>query len=313
MEWVTLCWDWLENFQQIILFGDSDEPGMEMSSTLMKRLGEDRCMIPKEYPECVYNGHNYNRICKDANEILCCYGPDNLKTLVEACEPAPIKGVLQVSQIPYVDPRSVPRIMTGIHTLDNMIGGFGECGITVISGMRGEGKSTISSRFLLEAIEQNYKCCAYSAELPKNQFLDATESKYVTYVTDPRNGKRIPQVPLEIQKRIRNWLGDRLWLFDNGAIFDDDQQTAVLKVFEMCARRYGCKLFLVDNLMMLLTTGEEENAAQGRFMAKLKAFANKYKVHVLCVCHPRKKPANATFSNDDVAGNSVIKFSHLGK
>lgn len=251
LEWITLCYDWLDNFKDIILFGDSDEPGMEMVSTLMKRLGEDRCMVPKEYPELTMGGKDYNRICKDANEILRCYGPEGLKAIIDSCEPGPIKGVLQVSQIPYVDPRSQPRIMTGIHELDTMIGGFGECGVTVVSGARGEGKSTISSTFLLSAIQQGYSCCAYSAELSNNQFLDwtflpATESRFVSYVTDPRNGKHICQVPAEIQQRIRDWIGDKLWLFDQGCTFEESTQAAVLRVFEMCARRYGCKLFLVD-------------------------------------------------------------------
>ena len=251
LEWVELCWDFLESFNQIILFGDSDEPGMEMVSTLMKRLGEDRCMIPKEYPELYYNGRHYNRPCKDANEILCCYGPEGLKTLVDACEPAPIKGVLDVSTIQYIDPASVPRIMTKIPALDNMIGGFGEAGVTILSGKRAEGKSTISSNFILSAIEQGYSCCAYSGELSSNKFLEwimlpAVESKYITYVTDPRSGKRICKVPLDIQQRIRDWMAGKLYLFDNGYAFEEDQQTAVLKSFEMCARRYGCSLFLID-------------------------------------------------------------------
>ena len=288
LEWIDLCWDFLESFNEIILFGDSDQPGMEMVSTVMKRLGEDRCMIPKEYPELVYQDKHYNRICKDANEILMCYGPENLKAMVDACEPAPIKGVLDVSQITYVDPASVPRILTRIPQLDNLIGGFGEAGVSILSGKRAQGKSTISSTFILQAIEQGYSCCAYSGELSSSKFLEwimlpACESKYVTYVTDPRSGKNICKVPLEIQERIRKWMAGKLYLFDNGYVFEEDQQTAVMKAFEMCARRYGCKLFLIDNLMALLTTADEENKAQARFMAKVKAFASKYKVHVLVV------------------------------
>lgn len=311
LEWITLCWDWLERFNEIILFGDSDEPGMEMISTLMKRLGEDRCMVPKEYPALVFNGKNYNRICKDANEILNCYGPEGLKAIVDACEPAPVKGVLDVSTISYIDPRSIPRIMTKIPSLDNMIGGFGESGVTVISGKRGEGKSTISSSFILQAMEQGFSCCAYSGELSSYKFLEwimlpAVESKYISYVTDPRSGKHICMVPEDIQERVRKWMAGKLFLFDNGYVFEEDQQSAVLKCFEMCARRYGCKLFLCDNLMSLLTTNDEENKAQARFMAKIKAFASKYKVHVLVVCHPRKTKEGATFSNDDVSGSSVL-------
>ena len=120
LEWINLCWDWLEQFNQIKLFGDADEPGMEMVSTVSKRLGEDRCMIPSEYPECVYNGKDLNTICKDASEILQCYGPEVLKALVDGFEPAPIKGVLELSKIPFVDPTTIPRIMTHIPSLNNM-------------------------------------------------------------------------------------------------------------------------------------------------------------------------------------------------
>ena len=311
MEWITLCWEWLENFNEIILFGDSDEPGMEMVTSVMKRLGEDRCMIPKEYPELVFNGKSYNRICKDANEILCCYGPEGLKAIIDTCEPAPIKGILDVASIQYVDPSTVPRIMTKIPALDNLIGGFGEAGVTVLSGKRGEGKSTITSGFSLAAIEQGRAVCVYSGELSCNKFLEwimlpATESKYITYRTDPRSGKRICYVPQEIQERIRKWMAGKLFLFDNGCVFEEDQQTAVLKAFEMCARRYGCDLFVIDNLMSLLTTADEENKAQARFMAKIKAFASKFKVHVIVIAHPRKEKADSTFTNDSISGSSVI-------
>lgn len=311
LEWITSCWDWLEKFQQIILFGDADEPGMEMTSILMKRLGEDRCMVPKEYPELIFNGKDYNKICKDANEILCCYGPDALKAIIKDCEPVPIKGLLDVASIPYVDPTSLPRIMTKIPALDQLIGGLNESGITVISGRRGDGKSTIGNSILLNAIQQDYNCCVYSGELTAQQFkewlyLTATESKYIGYKTDPQSGKNIPIIDREIANRISEWLTGKMKLFDNSVVFESDQQTAVLKCFEMAARRYGCKLFLIDNLMSLLTTGDEENRAQAKFMATVKAFAAKYKVHVLCVCHPRKEKEGSTFTNDTVSGSSVL-------
>lgn len=311
LEWLTLCCSWLDNFNEIILFGDNDQPGMEMVSTVMRRLGEGRCMIPKDYPECIYRGKSQNRACKDANEILCCYGPEGLKALVDACEPAPIKGILDVATIQYVDPATVPRIMTKIPALDNLIGGFGEAGVSVLSGKRGEGKSTITSTFALSAIQEDHKVCVYSGELSSNKFLEwimlpAVESKYVTYRTDPRSGKRICFVPPEIQDRVRDWMGGKLFLFDNGYVFEEDQQTAVLKAFEMCFRRYGCDLFIIDNLMSLLTTSDEENKAQAKFMAKVKAFASKYKVHVIVIAHPRKEKADSTFTNDSISGSSVI-------
>ncbi len=311
LDWINNNWEWLENFNQIILFGDNDEPGMDMVSTLMKRLGEDRCMVPKEYPELIYEGKDYNRACKDANEILFAYGPETLKQMVDGCEPAPIKGILDLASIPFVDPASIPRIMTKIPELDHMIGGLEEGGVSVFSGKRGEGKSTLAGPLMLQAIQQGHSVCAYSGELPAYKFLEwimlqATESKYISYKMDTRSGKNICFVSPVIQQRIKQWLSGKFFLYDNTVVQETSQTESILKVFEACARRYGCKLFLVDNLMAALTSADEENKAQAKFTAQLKAFASKYKAHVILVAHPRKEKADSVFSNDSVSGSSAI-------
>lgn len=311
MDWIDLCWDYLEQFNQIILFGDSDEPGREMIATLATRLGEDRCMIPQEYPEFIWNGKDENRICKDANEILCVCGPEYLKGMVDACEPAPIKGVIDVGDIIYVDPISKPRIMTKIHKLDKMTGGLQEGGVSILSGKSGEGKSTLVGSIMLNAVEDGLKACVYSGELDETIFLDwvltqATESKYIGYKKDERTDKNMPCVSTEIRKRIQKWLKGNLFLFDNKIVMEQEQTKAILGVFEACARRYGCKIFIVDNLMAALTSPEEENRAQAKFCAQLKAFARKYRCHVLLVAHPRKSNGKKEFENEDISGSSAI-------
>ena len=222
LEWINTCWDWLESFSQIILFGDSDEPGMEMVATLMKRLGEDRCMIAKEYPELIYNGQDYNRICKDANEILMCYGPEGLAEVVKNCEPAPVKGILNLASVPFVDAASRPKILTKIPALDYAIGGLMEGGVTIFSGRRGEGKSTVAGTLALNAIQEGLSVCAYSGELPAEVYLEwimlqATESRYISYKTDTRTGQNLACVSPAIQQRIREWIdGEQFAVFKHG-------------------------------------------------------------------------------------------------
>lgn len=313
LEFVSLCWDWLEKFQRIVLFGDGDEPGVEMVSTLMKRLGEDRCMIAPEYPELLIEGQSAGRPCKDANEILYCYGKEGLKQVADSCEPAPIKGVLNLADVTMVDPTTKPRIFTRIPDLDNAIGGLAEGSITVFSGKRGEGKSTLGGQLLLNGIQQGYSCCAYSGELPAQTFLNwimlqATENKYIAARTDVRTGKNYAVVPYEVQRRIKEWINNKFFLFDNNYSPDVPQEEAIIRTFTICARRYGCKMFLVDNLMTILSesSSTDENRIQGKFVAALKAFAVKYKVCVLLVCHPRKTKAGEKFTSEDVAGSANI-------
>lgn len=52
--------------------------------------------------------------------------------------------------------------------------------------------------------------------------------------------------------------------------------------------------------------GTDENRIQGKFVAALKAFAVKYKVCVLLVCHPRKTKPGERFTSEDVAGSANI-------
>lgn len=90
LDWIDHCWDWLEKFQTIILFGDSDEPGKKMVREVVRRLDEARCMMVEEYPD-----KPDGTPCKDANEILFYYGPETLRETLDAARPVPVKGIIQ--------------------------------------------------------------------------------------------------------------------------------------------------------------------------------------------------------------------------
>ena len=69
-------------------------------------------------------------------------------------------------------------------------------------------------------------------------------------------------MPYVVQERLLEYYRDRFYLFDNQEIFEANQSESILMVFQMAARRYGCKLFLADNLMTALSDSDEETKAQ---------------------------------------------------
>lgn len=228
LEFCELCWDWLEKFSQILLFGDNDQPGQEMVSTLIKRLGEDRCLIPPEYPM----RPDGLKPCKDANEILYFYGPQVLKELADNAEEVPMRGVIDLADVPAYDPTSVPRVKTMIPSLDDALGGLQKGGVTVMTGKAGNGKSTLNGMLLLNAIEQGHKVCAYSGELRKERFFDwivhqACRSEEIALKFDPVRSKDIPVVPFQTQQRIRDWVRGKFFLYDNNEIFNTNQQESI--------------------------------------------------------------------------------------
>ena len=310
LQWVTYCWDWLEKFKTIILFGDNDAPGKRMIEELVKKLGEYRVLVVRDYPEIP--GSNPVVHCKDANEILYRFGESKLIEMVDSAEEIRTRGLIRVADIVPVDPTKVPRVKTNIPALDDALGGLAEGAVSVFTGAAGNGKSTLSGLILLNAINQGQICTAYSGELSSWLFQSwivqqAAGSKWITLKYDPIRGRNVPYVPPEVQARILDWLGDRLLLYDNDEQFlDMSQADAIISVFTQAARKYNSKMYLIDNMMTSVADTDDEWRAQAIFMNKIKKFATHYQAHVMLVAHPRKTKAGDPITKNDIAGTSSI-------
>lgn len=301
-QWVEPCYEWLEQFKKIILFGDNDVPGKKMIKTLTTRLGEERCFVIEQYPDG----------CKDANDILANYGAKTLAECWKNVTEVPIYGAIDVTEIQYVDPTTIPRIKTGIPKLEKAINGLEEGAVTLFTGAPGHGKSTLCGTLLLNAVEQGYHCVAYSGELSPDMFqrwllLQCAGSEWLTLQQDPITGAKIPVVPMPVRDRIFEWMRGKLYLFDSSAELSDSIADSILNVFQSMAKRKGAKLFVVDNMMTaLIDSIEDEYRSQAKFMAELKRFAIRYSAHVIVVAHPRKLKQDATITNDDVSGTKYL-------
>ena len=159
--WVPYCWDWMNRFQEVVVFGDYEKGRITLLDELSSRL---KCAV-KHVREEDYKG------CKDANEILQKYGKGHLRSCVENAVAVPIHKVIDLADVERVDIFKLPKLRTGIRQLDRLLyGGLPFGGVVLISGKPGEGKSTLASQILVNAICQQHKCFAYSGELSNYQF-----------------------------------------------------------------------------------------------------------------------------------------------
>ena len=305
LSWVETCYDWLEKFKTVILFGDNDEPGQRMVKAVAKRLDESRCKIVENYPL-----RSNGQPCKDANEILYFHGEFALIDAVENASDIPVKGLLNLGEVVPTDPTLIPRIKTNIPKLDAMTGGLLEGGITIVLGKAGSGKSVLSNMIALNAIEQGYTVCVYTGEFRADRFqywinLQAAGSDYIGLKYDPVKDKKIPVLPYAVQERVMQWYNGKLLLYDNDEAFDGSQADAILNVFTMAVRRHGAKLLIIDNMMMAVSDKEDEWRAQAIFANQLKKFATRYGVAILLVAHARKTKVGEKLNADDLSGASA--------
>ena len=302
--WLDNCWDWVTKFKEVVVFGDNEHGKITLLDTIRARLPASirvLCVRPIDYL-----GE------KDANDILRKYGTESVRLAVQNAEVPKMRNVKELASVRSVNINDLERLQTGIRELDRMIGGLVMGQVVLLSGKRGEGKSTFASQLMANALDQGASIFAYSGELADFHFkrwLDyqLAGADYLEEVKTTE-GDVAYSIRPEAVERITEWYRHRAYIYDNEYMPDDKEELeALTDTIEKVIQQYGCKLIFVDNLMTSMEFVSEQSnlyLEQSKFVGRLKKLAMKYQVVVILVAHPRK--SNADFSNDDVSGSSDI-------
>lgn len=306
MDWdaVNKCRAFFECFPCVVLVA----PNAIAREQLVKE-------IPPRLPACcIYVIQDAGfRGCKTIREYIDAYGSAEILNILSGAEELPAYGLIDLATVESWDLTKIPRTLSGFERLDKSIGGFFAGELSVWTGKRGMGKSTMLSQILLQAVDQGHRVCAYSGELDKEQFrewtyLQAAGPDNIEYRDDPLTGKRMPTVGTQVAKLISEWLRGRFWLFDLERNTLHDSK-AILSQFAYAKMRYGADVFLVDNIMAVDFAGVREKdfyREQSKFAQELSRFAKRQHAHVHLVAHPRKQNQKEKFTADDVGGSGDI-------
>lgn len=199
-------------------------------------------------------------------------------------------------------------IRTGFEGIDVNTHGLVKGGLSVISGMRGAGKSNILHQLLLNATEYGYKTVVYSGELSAKQMATWVQRQAAgpNNVFKPNNKVDDWFVKKEYIMPIAQWLDGKFWLYNNklGNNFDD-----FIQRLQRLIEQKKIDLVILDNLMAFDIVPTEIRfmniyEAQKRFVQMIKAVATKYNVHILYVAHPRKNDGYLRLN--DVGGSGDL-------
>lgn len=296
--WIEYNWDWLEQFEEIIIWGDNDETGERMNKEVVPRLGTHRTKYVKS---------NY----EDINLQLFKAGKESVMQSIANAKEIPIKDVIDMADVEDHNPDEMEKIKSGLNGLDRFIGGWFLGTVNVITGINGSGKSTfINQSCVCEPLNQGYKVFVMSGELTNQQLRNWIEypmagNQNITIRDNGPNAPKTYYVDKNVKKQMREWYKEKIFFYDNDL---DYTVKSILKKMEELARRYGVKTFLLDNLMTidLECNSYELNMKQKDFIKDLVIFARRFNSIVHLVAHPRKTDMVGRLNKMDVAGSGDI-------
>ncbi len=291
------CWEWLkENFTNIIIWVDKDDAGEKLTERLIERLIEFK-LFTVDSPE------------KDANLVLYKHGKEKILSIISNAKEVCVNGLIDLSDVEDKNYSQLDRVPSVFPEVNKQLGGFEMGMVTILTGKNGSGKSTYLGNEILHFGSVGYPVCVYSGELPKIMFkrwltLQASGSKYLEAKYDNTMGEEIYYVPKQIKSIINDWYYGKFKLIDLRSGIATDKQ--LLNIFMQAHYKYGCKIFIIDNLLTTFFTSNERdlNIKQTIFIAEISAFAKQHNSHVIIVAHPRKTQSNVT--KEDVGGSGNI-------
>tara|TARA_R110000796_G_scaffold154175_1_gene270791 strand:+ start:934 stop:2802 length:1869 start_codon:yes stop_codon:yes gene_type:complete len=267
-----------ENIDKIYLAFDNDAAGQEGTKEFIRRLGAEKCHLV-DFKDC-----------KDANDYLKKYGPEELKQTLSLAKMVPLEDVKSINDVRaeledfWIN--GAPRGMTvDLEGFDNAAS-FVMKQHTLIVAAPGSGKSDLADHFTARlAVKYGDKVGICSTE---NKPIHFHYDKIFRKI----NGLR-PTAETIKSKRVTDcmeFVQDHFFVVDmEGRNFLED----VLSKFAELVKRKGCRWFVIDpyNKVSLKNFSKSDiNAYTAEYHQQLDAFEQKYDCHIFLVAHPVKLP-----------------------
>lgn len=195
-------------------------------------------------------------------------------------------------------------ICSGIPFIDEKGLGFRRGHVSVWTGFRACGKSSLLNSLILNAAQKGFKNALWTGELTVDMekqwlYLQAAGKQY----NKKYNNTDYYFTPSNICEKIDKWIDKYLWVFNNK--YGDNFLQIKEQVVKLKAEQDIDQLFL-DNLMVLGIKELEQDKyeRQAALLQDLEDFAKELNIHIHLVAHPHK--AFGYLRIDNISGSGDI-------
>ena len=195
-------------------------------------------------------------------------------------------------------------IPTGITGIDDSLIGLKKGFVTVMSGLRACGKSSLISQISLHAASKDFRSAIFSGELTAENTMRwmYQQAAGKAHVRPSRYANRY-YVPDRVQEQIAAWLTGKIYVYNNDYGYNYESFKDKLS---QCVDENRIDLLILDNLMCfdLSSLDRDQFVRQSVFVNDLEVFAKQKNIHIILIAHPRK--SDGFLRLQDVSGSNDI-------
>ena len=206
---------------------------------------------------------------------------------------------------------------SGFLTFDYNDSGLKDCTLCLLTGKRGQGKTTFARQLLIASAKQNKKCFAWfgegDKEIEKGYLVRLLANKDELIPYDNGYGRTLWAANESAEQRYNESIGNLIDMYVKPPrlevpVFEDLMSRMTDKV------RLGCKFFLVDNMMKLTVDQHDTFKAQQQIITRLKEFADNHQVYICIICHPRAGDGDQKISGaqeQENTADTILRFKRV--
>lgn len=311
-QWIEENWDWLEQFDSIIICADNDEPGIKLQKEAIYRLGSWRTKFV-EIPSMAKSKNGRMIPIKDLNEVLYYCGKEFVLGLILNAKDSLVDSVIDFADIKNVDLNEIDGILTGVKQIDKSLMKLFYGTFNILTGVNGSGKTSFISQLICQCLEQEKNVFYYSGEMSNIQ-----TKNWINYIfAGQRNVKQYKyedtvfwKVTPDAHKELADFYRGKLFIYKDS---HSNKVSDLLKSMEDTTRKHGTKLLIIDNLTSVNLENNESNKyeKQAEFVNSLISFGKKYNVITVLVVHPHKLDTMRRMTKMDIQGiSAIIDLAH---
>lgn len=296
-------WDFFEQFDTIVVAGDNDKAGRKFTKEVVARLGQWKCR-GIQYPTTYTKDDGSKIAISDANEVLYYYGAEKLLDCIYEAINKPIPTVVDFADTQDFDISEVGGVNFGLKEVDKELMRIFDGSVTILFAKAASGKTSLTNTLASNALDDGKSVFLYSQELANNLtanwILYSLAGRRNINSFTSKEGTPYYKVTPKARNKILKYYRNQLFIYRDGESIDIDD---ILETAQVCVRRQGCSLVILDNMTCISCKGcESDLMRQTEIVRKCVHFALTYNCALILCSHSRK--TNESLGLDDIMGSS---------